>query len=305
MAKLKNTKLIDGSLIFKVPTGNINQRPNNPSGGEIRYNTELKMLEIYSVNGFWKTIPDISRDGLVLNLNASDPNSYPGSGFIWKDLSGVIGDINVRSRNNDWFFKKDLETNLTCLYNETNRGTDNNPGINIPMNNGFNNRAGTLDFWVKVIDNTGANGFFASSSGSSFTDNSGWIWFGLYDFSNDIYFRMSSSDTCCNDVSLTGSAVFFDEYVYGKWVNFSVSWNTFGNEATIYLNGQPFLRRTDFPNTPPDSSPSDVGQLFSGHSYAVNMQMKGYCNNYRIYNRVLSDDEITRNFEALRNRFGV
>ena len=30
----------------------------------------------------------IVTDGLVLNLNAADPNSYPGSGTTWIDISG-------------------------------------------------------------------------------------------------------------------------------------------------------------------------------------------------------------------------
>jgi hypothetical protein len=32
--------------------------------------------------------PKIVRDGLVLNLDAADRNSYPGSGTTWNDLSG-------------------------------------------------------------------------------------------------------------------------------------------------------------------------------------------------------------------------
>jgi hypothetical protein len=32
--------------------------------------------------------PRIVRDGLILSLDAADPNSYPGSGNTWYDLSG-------------------------------------------------------------------------------------------------------------------------------------------------------------------------------------------------------------------------
>jgi len=32
--------------------------------------------------------PDIVQDGLVLELDAADKNSYPGSGTTWRDLSG-------------------------------------------------------------------------------------------------------------------------------------------------------------------------------------------------------------------------
>ena len=54
--------------------------------------------------------PKIVTDGLVLCLDAANPLSYPGSGSTWNDLSGVIGNVNVASRNNDWSFVNDPQT---------------------------------------------------------------------------------------------------------------------------------------------------------------------------------------------------
>jgi hypothetical protein len=39
--------------------------------------------------------PKIVRDGLVLNLDAADINSYPGSGITWEDLSGNGNNITL------------------------------------------------------------------------------------------------------------------------------------------------------------------------------------------------------------------
>ena len=39
----------------------------------------------------------IVRDGLVLHLDAANPKSYPGSGTVWKDLSGLGNDGTINS----------------------------------------------------------------------------------------------------------------------------------------------------------------------------------------------------------------
>ena len=41
--------------------------------------------------------PKISRNGLILCLDAGNTKSYPGSGTVWKDLSGKGHDFNVVS----------------------------------------------------------------------------------------------------------------------------------------------------------------------------------------------------------------
>ena len=45
--------------------------------------------------------PDMIQDGLVLTLDASDKNSYPGSGTTWYDLSGNgnTGTLSVTGSN--------------------------------------------------------------------------------------------------------------------------------------------------------------------------------------------------------------
>ena len=41
--------------------------------------------------------PKITTDGLVLNLDAADNNSYPGSGTNWGDLSGNGNDFTLEA----------------------------------------------------------------------------------------------------------------------------------------------------------------------------------------------------------------
>lgn len=237
----------------------------------------------------------VSTSGLILNLDATNSLSYPGTGNIWYDLSNTIGNVNVQNRSTDWSFVTDSEINIKCLYNNNNRTSGNSPGIDIPMNNGFNKSAGTIEMWLKPTSMTGGHGWFNNSDGSSFTNVSGWLWFGTWENSTLIYSRFSSPSSCCHDLA---AANWLDTYILNKWIHISLTWNLSSTSSAIYVNGNQFLSRTNLPTDIPSSNPTNTGQLFNGHTRGDNMQFKGYCSMYRIYNRALSATEVKRNFAA-------
>ena len=73
-------------LLF--PKGTSAER-GNPEAGYFRYNTETKGIEVYDGTS-WSSMdntPSYVTDGLVLNLDAGNLNSYGGSGATWSDLS--------------------------------------------------------------------------------------------------------------------------------------------------------------------------------------------------------------------------
>jgi hypothetical protein len=247
---------------------------------------------------------DIVYSGLILHLNSFNDQSYPGSGTTWRDLSGVMGNVNVQNRSSDWSFAIEPSTKMPCLFNSTDRGTGNNPGIDVPMNNGFNKMSGTVDLWIKPSGNhTGGHGFFNNSDGSTHTNASNWFWLGTWDTSNILYFRAGNPSTCCNDVTLSSFRQIY--YQLNEWNNFTFTWNFAAGRATIYRNGKIVSRRTNMPTDIPNSNPTTTGQLFNGHSRADNMQFKGYCSNYKIYNRELSENEVLQNFQALQDKHFV
>jgi hypothetical protein len=59
------------------------------------------------------------------------------------------------------------------------------------------------------------------------------------------------------------------------------------------------------PTNIPNTNPTATGQLFNGHTRGDNMQFKGYCSIYRIYNSELSAAQIYQNFTANQSRFGL
>ena len=85
-----------------MPYGTDFNRPANPEEGMVRYNTTQDALEFYngtiwSVLGDSQVTPDLTTQGLVLNLDASDSNSYSGSGNTWADLSSKGNDFTLSS----------------------------------------------------------------------------------------------------------------------------------------------------------------------------------------------------------------
>lgn len=246
--------------------------------------------------------PKIVTNGLALYLDAGNSKSYPGSGTTWYDLSNTIGNVNISSRNNDWSFVNDPETGQRCIYNSTNRTT--NAGINIPNNTGFNKLEGTIEMWLKPAgDHVGGHGWFNNGDGNSYTNASNWFWIGTWNTSTTLYFRQGNSSSCCNDTTIGSFTT--NHYPLNIWNLWTITWKVSSARATIYKNSISLVQRTNLPTNIPDSNPVTTAQLFNGHSRGDNMQFKGYCNCYKIYNRELSSVEILQNYNALKGRFNL
>lgn len=246
---------------------------------------------------------NVVTDGLILHLDSQYRQSYPRGGTTWYDLSGVIGDVNINNNSDDWSFQQDPETGQYCIYNINNRASGNSPGIDIPMNNGFNKVEGTFEAWLKPMgDLTGGHGWFNNTDGTTATNADNWFWIGTWDTSNAFYFRQGNPGFCCNDVFTSGFPTY---YPIGEWHHWTVTWNVAAGRGTVYRDSTVFLSRTDLPTNIPNTNPSNTGQIFNGHVRADNMQFKGYSSIYKLYNRELSASEVTQNFDATKRRFNM
>lgn len=295
---------LDLSGQYDGPTWTTATRPSNPVVGTMGYNTET-YLEVWDgtawVSVTQKAYPDGVTNGLVLWLDANRNNGV--SGNTWIDHSGTIGDVNINNRNNDWQFVTEGSSGLTCVYNGNNRTSS--AGMNIPMNNGWVKKTATIDMWIRpAVDYTGGHGWFNNSDGRSYTNNTNWVWWGSWNTSNNHYLRFGNSSTCCNDLSAGGFRS-NGYYVLNTWFHFVAAWDMFNTRARIYKNGQQIYSRTNFPSNITTSNPTNTGQLFNGHSRNDNMQFKGWCSQYRIYNRELSGAEVQSNYNEYKAFHGL
>jgi hypothetical protein len=231
--------------------------------------------------------PALITDGLILNYDFGSAETYPGVGtnvqnLVGTGLTGTLTNSPTYSTNSGGSIFLD--------------GT--NDYISVSNNSSLQPTNLTLEIWFKldVVLASQPTGFPLLLDKYSLSSLTGYRI--LFEKSADeLQFTVFDS-VQDNKVAITGAGS-----------KLSTTWNcvqgTFdGNTTKIYLNGvlQQTLTRTF-------SVSYNNEDLYLGTYYAVSDGFQHYINAYmgnlRIYNRALSQSEISQNFNAARNRFGI
>lgn len=249
---------INGSIIGSVVTSSIRGA----------YGVwDLKNLELASRLNNWPNVVDIVTSGLVLNLDAGNNSSYPGSGTTWYDTSG--NGYNGTLTNGPTF---------TSLFggNIVFDGTNDYVISTVP--GGLGSADFTLEFWF--YKNTDAGMIFNSRSGGTGSDG--------IDISREL------AATTAGTVLFTSTSISTSTWTH---VYITRSSSTLYRYINLTLNG----------------SISFISNNLSGTSFYIGGNAAGgntgYLNGYmpivRLYNRSLSSNERTQNYNALRTRYGL
>lgn len=233
----------------------------------------------------------IVKDGLVLYLDAANPKSYPGSGTVWSDLSG------------NGFNALPVGASFPTFNSSTLDFTFN--GSTQYLHSLFTGTitSRTLIAWCKLRTLT--------PTGSSVGE-------GVLNIGGDGV-QSGSFDS-----------IVYNEYTAKRWCNGSEGWARTPNmisptdeTSTNYLmmalthttsNYNLYRNATLLVNTTTYSQPSYTnGQFFIGNRHSTTVGYSGVGNGYfdgniqmiQVYNRVLTSTELTQNFEAMRDRFGI
>lgn len=282
MATLKNTTINNSSAI-QLPVGTTAQRPVSASDGYMRFNSSLNIVE-YSSNGSWSYLPDIVRDGLVLYLDAANPECFSqgatscvnlvSGGFV-TGASGTPG-AGVHSPNPGNF----------PSYNSQNGGVfdfSGGKGMNCEENLGYRTETTLIIYFYKT-----------SSATEYFSDarNNGGQWF-LSNYTND-----NINYTEALTYNFNGSYDAANPNFLNKWFYMAVTSDN--TSSKLYLNGQLITggSRT--------SIDEDFGVNFRiGTRYTTSSQWTGLMGPILAYSRVLSAAEIQQNFNVFKGRFGL
>ena len=254
----------------------------------------LQNVDIANRSRTWPT--DIITNGLVLFLDASNTNSYPGSGVTWTDLSGnnntgtLTNGPTFSSANGGSIVFDGIDDYST--YTPTPTILQGNPNLTVM---GFYKRTAsfsTKGFW-------GIGGSNAGGTGQGICN---WN----YNNTNEI-----TIDSWNESTFTTGQT-----YPLNTWIG--VAWRKIagpttrancivsifdGTSITNYTStGLTVLRAESATNLNINS----IGGITLG-SISVNTV---YCSPvnigcHHIYNRQLTDVEVLQNFQATRTRFGV
>jgi hypothetical protein len=215
--------------------------------------------------------PKIVTDGLVLYLDAANNRSYPGSGTTWVDLS--------RGNNNGTL------TNGPT-FNSANGGSivfdGTNDFINCGNSANLQITVGSIAAWVKT-----------STPGNSFRSiiakQSAW---GLFIADNILVtYDWGNSSTRSTGINIADNTW---KYVT---LTFTETSGTPSNNAIVYLNGNAVLTTTvknSNQSVNVQIAEANASQFLNGNIAAAS-----------VYNRVLSQTEITQNYNATKTRFGL
>lgn len=227
--------------------------------------------------------PDIVTDGLVLHLDAGNSKSYPGSGNTWFDLSG-------NNRNGSWFSLPTFTSSSSLSYFSTlgNRCTgaaSNSFGIT-------NTSGYTIFIACKQITlvATAAFKFYGAGAGRGIFAHLTWS-------DNTVYFDQGG---CCAGSQRT-NVVSGGSQTWNLW---TLRRFTNSSTRTISKNGSTLTTNTlaaadiNLASTGVDIVGSNE---YGGNSTTWNAQI----NMFFVYNRGLSDLEISINYNALKGRFGL
>ena len=216
---------------------------------------------------------ELVTDGLVLNLDAGDPRSYPGSGTTWTDLSG-------RGYNG---------TLVNATYENLNGGNISFNGTNakvtfastnIPING-----AATISIWFKSSSGTAYQNIFDTP------DSSSGVWIGLN--GNGPTGSITAGFSTQSNFLRIG-------YSANTWYNLVlVGDNSIG--ASLYLNG--VLVASNAIKNVPSIIDLNTARLGNVDGDRANEWLNGNISTFQIYNRALSAAEVAQNYDALKVRY--
>ena len=221
--------------------------------------------------------PSIITSGLSLNLDAGFIPSYSQSGTTWYDVSS--------SGNNGTLLNGPT-------FNSANGGSivfdGSNDSVSLPSQTAiFSSSSFTVGLWIYPnISNSNQMVFSSIGPGPDFN-------------SRAVLIRLKSDAgilfSFYNDDLSTSSNVF----VTNVWQYIVCTYNYTTDTSTIYLNGVVKATGNQGPCIETQSMTTRIGNWFTQEYYVGRVSL---CS---LYNRSLSQTEITQNFNAVKGRFGL
>jgi len=216
-------------------------------------------------------------DNLIFHLDARNPDSYPGTGSTWYDLSG----------NN---YNGTLVNGPT--YNSANEGSIFFDGTNdhVTLPSGFANFTGglTIEAWVYSTNNNSFGRIIDLSSGV----NSGNILLSRDSSNNDMAIYIYTT-------SFTSLATTSTQYPINQWAHWVATAN--GTTWVIYKNGSSVATLTT------SILPTNVTRTvnYIARSVYNDPYFQGNISIERMYDRALSASEVLQNYNAEKSRYGL
>lgn len=216
--------------------------------------------------------PKIVTSGLVFSIDAADSNSYrSGSAFVYNTAN----------------LERSGSVSGSMGYSSQARGafafSGNGAAILFPEDSSLNTQTPTVEVWIKT-NNTNQSGFWFEK-GQVNTQYS------LFQESTNIVWRQASLS------QYTATSTYINTTDWAQVVGTFVS----GDRRT-YINGIVRTSDTQTGTISTNSNGMSIG-LFGGFNGSRGYSYNGNIGAIRVYNRVLSPQEILQNYNEQLNRY--
>jgi len=233
-------------------------------------------------------LPDetIVTNGLALHLDAGNSASYPGTGTTWTDLSGNENDGTLT--NGPTY---DSSDGGSIVFDGDNDFIDlGTIGVSHPLqlDNGFTIswwgiQSGSGDLFQRIIDKS--NGGLGLN---------GWAIYPLGQGEPDTQLTLNYDG---NEGGINSSTRLSST----SWQNWSITWSSSSNQWIWYLNGSVDNSGYKTYNVPTFQTNARIGSW----NHSTQREYKGKISSVLIYTRPLTASEIAKNYNALRDRYGL
>jgi len=253
---------------------------------------------------------NIVRDGLILDLDAAKPQSYPGTGTTWNDLSysnnhselvRVSSSLGLSVDNAILFSTGSMY--LGCVNGDATSPTTRNNQFAFDPTGTVGPASITIEVWFKSNQTVFPSTYLLAKP-----------WNGSGQYNYTIRVLTTSSFTCNLQLASGGSSFTttnvplidnnWKQFVY--WANptqhgFYVNGGQYSGSATHNISG----------STPSLGNAQTSLTLMTLYPYGSfqganpTFSLTGSLANVKFYNRQLSVAEVTQNYNALKGRFGL
>lgn len=230
----------------------------------------------------------VADESLIMYLDASNPESYPGSGNTWYDLT------NYRSHGT---MDEALFVPGTPSYMHINNNGVGGNNLGVGFQAPVTSNTVTVDMWMKMPQGWGIwllfgwysyfFGFFSGASPGGSNSELGWG-------SGGGDFRYLTNSTISGN---PGSFSNWNNITMVMNINTSYTNNKGYINSTLYSQGGDNITVTTF-----NSGQGRIGTWNNPNNFYYSTF---YCGLVRLYNRELTQSEITQNYNAMKSRFGI
>lgn len=216
----------------------------------------------------------------VLNLDAGNTSSYPGTGTLWTDLSG--NNNNGTLVNGPTF---DSANGGSIVFDGVNQYVNCGNASNLKFTNNF-----TINVWVKF------NSLLGTQTIISNNENGGYgILANLASSRLETFYWINGSYRKAGEDMVN--------YNTSSWFNISVTFN--GSNVLFYRNGNLIQSVSATGTVSTTNEPLLIGANPQANGTSFIDFFNGKISQVQTYNRVLTPTEILQNYNATKGRFGL